>query len=72
MKDTTDSPTIMDQIAEVWGDMDLGGRIAICWLVLVFIGLVTVGIVLPIAGLVMLGFVALFGTIFALVHLFEY
>lgn len=72
MKDTTDKPTTMDQIAEAWAETDLGAKIAFSWLALVFVGLVVVGIIFPIAGLIMLGIVVLVGTIFAIGYLLEY
>jgi hypothetical protein len=72
MKDTTDKPTTMDQIAEAWAETDLGVKIAFSWLALVFLGLVVVGILFPIAGLIMLGILALVGTCVAVGYLIDY
>lgn len=72
MKDEFKGPSLMDEIAEAWSDTDLGVKLAFIWLSLVLIGLVVVGIIFPIAGLIMLGVAVVVGTIAALVYLFEY
>ncbi len=64
-------PTVMDEIAEAWSEIEIGAKIALCWLGIVLISLIGVGIIFPIAGLIMLGVVVFLGTLFAIGYLLD-
>jgi hypothetical protein len=72
MKETTNKKPISKEIAEAWADTELGAKIALTWLGIVFIVLIVVGIIFPIAGLIMLGIVVVLGTIGAISYLLDF
>jgi len=63
-------PTMIDEIAEWWEFLDLGEKFAVIWLVLFAAALITLGILFPVVGLVLLIIGSMIGTVVALVHLF--
>lgn len=69
MKDTTKEPTVIDEIAEAWKDAPLGVKFSICWLALLAIGLITVGIIFPMVGLGLLIIAAILITVGVFIYL---
>ncbi len=63
-------PTVMDEIAEWWDFLDLGEKVAVAWLALFAVIVVTLGILFPVFGIILFCIAALIGTVVALVHLF--
>lgn len=64
-------PTMMDKFAEFWDDLETGMKIALGWLFLIFVGIVTLGIIFPIFGLIMVGIVIVLGTLAAIGYILD-
>lgn len=63
-------PTMIDEITEWWEFLDLSEKFSVIWLGLFAVALVTLGILFPIVGIVLLIIGSIIGTVVALVHLF--
>jgi hypothetical protein len=72
MKDTTDKTPIMDEIKEAWDDLDFGAKFSICWILMLVVGLIILGIIFPVVGFVLLGVVGILITIGAIGYLLDY
>jgi len=66
-----DKRTAMDKFAEWWGFLDTGEKVAYIWLAIVAVIVVTLGILFPIFGIVILVLGVGIGTIAAVVHIIE-
>ena len=71
LKPENTKPTMIDEITEWWEFLDLSEKFAVLWLILFGSALITLGIIFPIVGLVLLILGSVIGTIVALIHLFE-
>lgn len=70
MKPENTTPTMIDEITEWWEFLDLSEKFAVLWLILFAAALITLGILFPMIGLVLLIIGSIIGTVVALVHLF--
>jgi Flp pilus assembly protein TadB len=69
MKDTTKKP--IDEILEAWKDAPPGIKFSVCWIAMLVVGLITVGIIFPWVGLILLAIVVVLITVGVFIYLDE-
>lgn len=54
-----------------WDSLETGMKFSVCWLFMVFVALVVIGIIFPIAGIVMVAFLAAITTFGVIAYLMD-